>query len=191
MRRAFPPSFLNCMDTEMTHPDIEKDHAKLVAALSKPGEDILFTLTAEKARLVHMALLICSEAGELADAIKKYAIYNKPIDLMNVIEELGDLEFGMQDVRSLLNISRAQTLKGNLMKLEKRYQGGKYSDKAAQDRADKLDIAEGAPTVHAGSVPADLAPPDTIRPRTPPGTFPPRNHPFVTPHKNRDGDDVI
>jgi NTP pyrophosphatase (non-canonical NTP hydrolase) len=80
---------------------------------------------------------VSGEAGELLDAIKKYVVYNKPIDLENVIEELGDLEFYMEKIRQNLGITREQTLVANIEKLGKRYANG-YSDKAAQERADKL-----------------------------------------------------
>lgn len=113
------------------------EHSQLVANLIKPGQEILDSLTPEKIHLIHMAIGVCGEAGELADAIKKYAVYVKPLDLDNVIEELGDLEFYMEGIRQALNISRELTLQNNVDKLSVRYSSGKYSNKQAQDRADK------------------------------------------------------
>jgi len=72
------------------------------------------------------------------DAIKKSAIYKKTLDRPNVIEELGDLEFYMQGLRSALGITREDTLRHNISKLTKRY-GDKYSNQAAQARADKIE----------------------------------------------------
>lgn len=112
---------------------------EMVAALVKPGEDIIASLTPAKADLWHMGTGVSGEAGELLDAIKRVAVYNKPIDLENVIEELGDLEFFMEGIRQNLGITREQTLLGNIAKLGKRYSEGKYSDKQAQDRADKAE----------------------------------------------------
>jgi len=112
-------------------------HLVLVAALTKPGADIVATLTAEDAHSLHMAVGISGEAGELLDAIKKAAIYRKPIDLENVIEELGDLEFYMEGLRQGLGITREETIDANIAKLSKRYSSGSYSDKHAQERADK------------------------------------------------------
>jgi NTP pyrophosphatase (non-canonical NTP hydrolase) len=109
----------------------------MIAALAKPGVDILATLTPEKAHIVHMVLGVSGEAGELLDAIKKAAIYNKPLDRENVVEELGDLEFYMEGLRQGLGITREETITANKKKLSIRYAGGKYSDKAAQERADK------------------------------------------------------
>ena len=112
-------------------------HPELVAALAKPGADIVATLTAEAAHSLHMAVGIAGEAGELLDAVKKAAIYHKPIDRSNVIEELGDLEFYMEGLRQGLGITRQKVLDHNIAKLSKRYSSGSYSDKHAQERADK------------------------------------------------------
>lgn len=112
-------------------------HPELVAALAKPGADIVATLTAEDAHSLHMAVGIAGEAGELLDAVKKAAIYRKPIDRENVIEELGDLEFYMEGLRQGLGITRQEVLDHNIAKLSKRYSSGTYSDKHAQERADK------------------------------------------------------
>lgn len=86
--------------------------------------------------IAHMALGIAGETGEIVDAIKKNVIYDKPLDVENVIEELGDLEFYMAGLRQLLGISRWDTLQANIFKLQKRYATG-YSDEAAIARADK------------------------------------------------------
>lgn len=112
-------------------------HSELVAALAKPGADIQVTLNPEKLDLWHMATGVVGEAGELVDAIKKHVIYNKPIDIENVIEELGDLEFYLEGIRANLSLTREQCLDHNIEKLSVRYNGLKYSDQAAQERADK------------------------------------------------------
>ena len=110
---------------------------KMVEALAKPGETIRNDMTAEQAHLIHMVLGISGEAGELLDAIKKSVIYNKPLDLDNVVEELGDLEFYMEGLRQGLGLYREETLERNISKLSVRYLGLHYSDQAAQTRADK------------------------------------------------------
>lgn len=111
-------------------------HEHLVKALAKPGEDILKEMTPAQAHLLHMAVGVSGEAGELLDAIKKLCIYQKPLDVANVIEELGDLEFFMEGIRSAILVTREQVLQGNINKLLKRY-GEKYSNQAAHERADK------------------------------------------------------
>lgn len=112
-------------------------HDEMVRVLVKPGADILRDLTPEKAHLLHMVVGVAGEAGELLDAIKKHTVYCKEVDVTNVIEELGDLEFYMEGVRQALNLTREQTLEANIAKLGKRYEGLKYSNQAAIDRVDK------------------------------------------------------
>jgi len=87
--------------------------------------------------LAHAAMGVSGEAGELLDGIKKFWAYNKPLDLENIVEELGDLEFYMEALRQELGVSRNETLEYNMIKLNKRYHSGKYSDQQAQERADK------------------------------------------------------
>lgn len=111
-------------------------YKEMVCALAKSGGAIISGLTPETAHTLHMAVGVSGEAGELLDAVKKSAIYCKPLDVQNVIEELGDLEFYMEGLRQALGITREQTLASNQSKLAKRYSAG-YSDAAAQARADK------------------------------------------------------
>lgn len=92
----------------------------------------------ENLNALHIAIGLAGESGELADAIKKEYIYNKPRDLGNIAEELGDLEFYLQAAYTHYGLSRIDVLQANAIKLEKRYAGLYYSDEAAISRADKL-----------------------------------------------------
>jgi len=113
------------------------DFAKMVNALIKPGSNILDQMTAEKINRLHMAVGISGESGELLDAVKREAFYNEPLDVANVIEELGDLEFYMEGLRQSLHISREYVLEENIKKLGVRYKVMTFTDAAAQFRADK------------------------------------------------------
>lgn len=115
---------------------IEEEHEALVKALVKPPIEIAEKLDFPKIDLIHAIMGISGEAGELLDAIKKHVIYNKDLDITNVIEEMGDIEFYMRQLRQRLGISRDECLEFNVVKLRKRY-GEKYTDAAAQERADK------------------------------------------------------
>jgi len=116
---------------------MEIKYDEMVLALVKPGDDIIASLTPEKAHVLHMAVGISGESGELLDAIKKHVIYNKELDRENVIEELGDIEFYMEGLRQGLNIRREEVLSHNIAKLGARYADMRYTDAAAQQRADK------------------------------------------------------
>lgn len=90
-----------------------------------------------KEALVHGALLATSEAGELADAIKKHVVYGKPLDLQNLREELGDLLWSVAYVCESNAWNMADIMEENVLKLQRRYASGSYSDQQAQARADK------------------------------------------------------
>lgn len=114
------------------NPDLTADpvrYDQMVLQLFKAG-------TAQE-MLVHAAMGVAGEAGELVDAIKKSWIYGKPLDRDNVIEELGDLRFYIQAMQNVLGISESDILQHNANKLSKRYRGLRYTDQAAIDRADK------------------------------------------------------
>lgn len=171
-------------------------HSELVAALKKPGAEILNQTTPQKADAQHMAIGIAGEVIELFDAIlkgdkenvieelgdieffleglrqnlgigrlepktlsapevsvaaartvvaggnvldlvKRWTIYNKPIDVDLLVITILDLESSMDAVRGWFGLSRDETIEHNTAKLSKRYATLSYSDKQAQDRADK------------------------------------------------------
>lgn len=95
-------------------------------------------LTPDEADALHMAVGIAGEAAELLQAIAAAVIDRKPLDRENVVEELGDLEFYVQGLRSRLHIRRDETLVANGTKLLKRYPAATYSNAAAAARLDKI-----------------------------------------------------
>jgi NTP pyrophosphatase (non-canonical NTP hydrolase) len=113
------------------------DFSDMVSKLVKSGKDIIEELTPARMHILHMAVGVSGEAGELLDAIKKVAIYDKAPDRENIVEELGDLEFYMEGLRQAFSITREETITYNKKKLAARYKGYNYSNQAAQARADK------------------------------------------------------
>ena len=122
--------------------NLDKQFDEMTLALAKDGQQIINELTPEKADLLHMAVGVSGEAGELLDAVKKAVIYNKEMDLVNIVEELGDLEFYMSKIRQIVGVTREEILKRNIDKLSVRYAKGKYSNDQAQERADKEGVSE-------------------------------------------------
>lgn len=112
-------------------------YSAFVGTLAKDPKDVLETLSLERINLVHGALGIAGESGELVDAVKKCAFYNRDIDHENVVEELGDLLFYMQLIMNTLDVTMYDVLQHNREKLSKRYEGLVYSDQAAKERKDK------------------------------------------------------
>lgn len=112
-------------------------YEKFVNALVKNGHKIKQELTGDECHMIHMVMGICGETGELLDAVKKAVIYRKMLDRVNIIEELGDIEFYLEGFRQSVGISRDETISQNMDKLSKRYEKIAYTDEAAQTRADK------------------------------------------------------
>lgn len=110
-----------------------------VNAIVKPGHEILTQLTPAQAHLLHMAVGVSGEAGELLDTIKKHCIYQKQIDLDNIKEEAGDILFYLTGLLNELDMSLEDCINANTAKLSRRYSSGSYSNEAAIARADKVE----------------------------------------------------
>lgn len=170
---------------------------ELVRKLAKPGEDILLSLDAHKCHMLHMAVGLSGEAGELLDAVteentleelgdaffylegllqgvgstvaeftvarsvrangaskdqfrhvaihaaellddvKRYVIYDKPLDLESLQKNAVKILEWLYAVSDDFGFSDEDVHADNLRKLGKRYASMTYSDSAAQARADK------------------------------------------------------
>lgn len=117
-----------------------------VAALQKTGElpvypvfnrNLMKDMDTPAQELMHAAIGIAGEGGEILDVAKKVWVYNKPLDVAHMIEELGDLRFYYQSMLALFSLTDEQIVAANMVKLRKRYADGKYSDNQANARADK------------------------------------------------------
>jgi len=117
-------------------------YEQFVQAIVKPGHDILVQLTPLQASMMHMAVGISGEAGELLDAIKKHSIYQKPLDFENVKEEAGDILFYLTGLLNDVGVTLNECIDANREKLSKRYPNKCYSNAAAIARADKVEVIE-------------------------------------------------
>lgn len=86
-------------------------------------------------RALHAAVGIAGESGEILDAMKKTWIYEKPLDLVNIIEECGDCLFYIAALLDQYGFTLGYAA-ANYEKLARRYPYG-YTDQAAIARADK------------------------------------------------------
>lgn len=95
-------------------------------------------LSTSQVHLLHMTVGAVGESGELAEALGKH-LAGEPLDKENVREEIGDILFYLQGIIGELGMSLDEVLLANKAKLlGNRYAAG-YSDKAAQERADKAE----------------------------------------------------
>ena len=86
--------------------------------------------TQQNQRLLHGAMGLCTEAGELMDTVKKHVFYGKPIDTVNIVEELGDLGWYFAVICAVLGVSMNEVLTTNIAKLQTRYPE-KFTEEAA------------------------------------------------------------
>ena len=122
-------------------------YQQFVNSIVKPGDEIVRQLTPQQAHLLHMAVGVSGEAGELLDAVKKHCVYQKQIDIDNIKEEAGDILFYLTGLLNELDMSLEDCIIANREKLSKRYASGNYSNEQAISRADKAEEVKQEKTI--------------------------------------------
>lgn len=111
-----------------------KNFVKLAVRTEAPvTEEVIKRLT-KSARLVHAALGKLTEIGEFADELKKHIFYGKPLDPVNLMEEIGDGAW--YDALALDSMGGSDldfVLEKVIAKLKKRYPE-KFTEKDALNR---------------------------------------------------------
>lgn len=87
--------------------------------------------------LLHAAVGLAGESGELLDCIKKAWAYGQPLDEKHATEELGDLLFYWIAACQELGVHPQTVIDQNLAKLRKRFPSGKFTPADAAERKDK------------------------------------------------------
>lgn len=78
-------------------------------------------------RLLHAAMGLCTEVGELQDQLKRHIFYGKPLDKVNLLEEGGDISWYLRilaDELENLNSGRCsfeEMIARNIEKLKVRF----------------------------------------------------------------------
>lgn len=120
----------------------EMPYDKFVGALLASPESVKLNvevMNRDEVDLLHAAVGIATEAGELLDAMKKSAFYGHKLDWENVLEELGDILFYLTAAKSVVSkrMPGRDIQAENRIKLSKRYPSGSFSSADARARADK------------------------------------------------------
>ncbi len=84
-------------------------------------------------RLLHAAIGMATEAGELLDMLKRHIFYGKPIDATNAIEEVGDSTWYERIACDELSVEYMEMVAINVRKLRARFPG-KFTESAAINR---------------------------------------------------------
>lgn len=89
-------------------------------------------------RLLHAGMGLSTEAGEFLDSLKKHVFYGKPLDKINLAEELGDLFWYCAIVADELGVEFEPIMERNIEKLKARY-GDRFNEEKAENRDLKLE----------------------------------------------------
>jgi NTP pyrophosphatase (non-canonical NTP hydrolase) len=94
---------------------------------------------------LHMVLGMQTEAAEIADVYKKTIAYKKPLDFVNIKEEVGDLMWYVANLCNMNGWDLREILDTNIAKLEARYPE-KFTEEQAinRDLDNERQILEGA-----------------------------------------------
>ena len=104
------------------------DYQRLALGTAAPASDEL--------NLIHAALGLTGEAGEFADAVKRALVYGRPLDKLNLKEEVGDLLWYCALAAESLGYSLNDIASDNIAKLQVRYPE-KFDSELSEKRLDK------------------------------------------------------
>jgi NTP pyrophosphatase (non-canonical NTP hydrolase) len=120
---------LNLGDVKVRYQDSAK---RTEAPIGKSHRARLGNIT----RLVHGVMGLTTEVGELWSTVKKHVFYGVPLDVKNLEEELGDVQWYAAQVANALSVDLEEVQRKNIEKLKLRYPG-KFTEEAAVERRDK------------------------------------------------------
>ncbi len=92
-------------------------------------------LNEETTDMLHCAIGCSTEAGELLDAFKKHIFYGKPLDKINVGEEIADMMWYISNLARLSGLDVEMLLQSNINKLRVR-----FPDKFTEENAENRDL---------------------------------------------------
>lgn len=93
-------------------------------------------LTDKQVRLLHASMGLHTEPAEFTDALKKHIFYGKPLDEVNLREELGDTLWYIAIALDCLGTDFETEMNININKLKAR-----YPEKFTSEKAENRDLA--------------------------------------------------
>ena len=87
-------------------------------------------------RILHAVMGLSTEANEALDAMKKFIFYGRPLDLVNLLEEHGDIFWYAAILADAVGFTFEESMEKNINKLRAR-----YPEKFTQDNALNRDLA--------------------------------------------------
>ncbi len=90
----------------------------------------------DNTELIHAALGLAGESGEVVDIIKKHVAYDRNLDIKALFLELGDVFHYLCRIMELTGLNLDEVRDGNMEKLKKRFPNG-YNNHDAIQQKDK------------------------------------------------------
>jgi len=119
------------MDWQQYEKDSERTEKKF------PEGNVLDSMQME---LLHSAIGISTESGEILDAFKKHLIYGKDLDIINLTEELGDIMWYVAIMTRYLKNLTGATLEDDILELNIDKLKARYPDKFTEEYALNRDL---------------------------------------------------
>ena len=105
-------------------------------------------------RDIHALMGLVTETGELVDAFKRFVFYGKPIDKVNIKEEIGDLFWYLAILCHAHGLNFEEVMAANIDKLRKRYPQKFIEEKALlRDLEGERQVLENATNKDDGTPP--------------------------------------
>jgi len=160
MDPALANAFANLLLKHQSSRISAADRVKLATRTEAPvtPEMIARFSDPETIRLMHGVIGLVTEIGEKMDQLKRHLFYGKELDKVNMKEELGDLDWYMNLICSVLKTNMQEIEEANIKKLV----GGRYKDKFSQDEALIRNLTNERQILEDNLKPHELAEPNEI-----------------------------
>jgi len=103
---------------------------------NKDFQSLIGRVDVRSIRLLHGAMGLDTESGEIMDSMKRHIIYGSDLNVVNIREELGDIMWYVALICDELGLTIEQICEDNIAKLRKR-----YPDKFSRELAENRDVA--------------------------------------------------
>lgn len=103
---------------------------------NKDFQSLISRVDVRSMRLLHGAMGLDTESGEIMDSMKRHIIYGSDLNVVNIREELGDIMWYVALICDELGLTIEQICEDNIAKLRKR-----YPDKFSRELAENRDVA--------------------------------------------------
>lgn len=123
---------MNPADYQRQAARTESDPLRSLQEFAREGMDNSVQSKLIPIRINHAVLGMITEVGELADQLKKWIYYRRPLDEKHVEEEIGDLMWYIALACNTIGCDLGEIMAANIRKLRARFPD-KYEDRLAQE----------------------------------------------------------